>query len=634
MTKKIIALSAVAALATASFGSTDVEDRLSSMEKKITKLEKDLKRAKKTASNAKQLANNDNIKWGVNLRTAVDKIDYETASGKEYGNDALLTNRLLLNMGYAPNENIIFKGALAYHKVFGAAPANAAGMPQRGYGYDTFDWVANETASTDKVTVKEAYWLYMNDTFLGTDVSWTASVGRRPSTDGFLVNMRNDTKAQSPIGHIIDVEFDGASFKFGLDKVTDVQGMYWKLCLGRGMTDATPRFDMSGGLDSYGDYSEDTNSKTLDTIDLAGFIFVPYNDGQYSVETTMFKANNLPGFTMANGTVGVNATTGAFDVTGGDGMVGSIAPVWNNGVFGGMSGVSMNGNVAMKTMGNLSGAAISFKAEGIGSEINDFLDNTTFFASWAQSKTNPDNEQEVMNLSAFDSYIGYNDVQIAAGLVGQGLGYSMNEMMAFDDTQKAAFFTAFGTAYPNTMGAIAPTAEAQAAMMAMTMPDIMTAMASASVDASEQVSLASNLAAAANAVPTTTSGMLGSKKSETGSSIYMGLQMPAMFTEDGRIGIEYNKGSKYWRSFTYAEDTMAGSKLATRGSAWEVYYTQPLMKELTFQVRYTSISYDYTGSQAFFGDDGTPMTMAEAQGFGMDPIEKATDLRASISYKF
>jgi len=581
MTKKIIALSAVAALATASFGSTEVEDRLSSMEKKITKLEKDLKKAKKTASHAKMLANGDNIKWGVKLRTAVDKLDYETASGKEYGNDALLTNKLLLNMGYAPNENIIFKGALSYHKVFGAAPAGTNGMPQRGYGYDTFDWVNAETANSDKMTVKEAYWLYMNDTFLGTDVSWTASVGRRPSTDGFLSNMRNDTKAQSPLGHIIDVEFDGASFKFGLDKITDVDGMYWKLCLGRGLSDATPRFDMSGGLNSYGDYSENTNENGLDTIDLAGFIFVPYDDGQYSVKTNMFKANNLPGFTMANGTVGND-----FSINGGDGMVGSIAPTWNatDGTFMGVQGASMNGDVAMKTMGDLSGAAISFKADGLGDGINDFLDSTTFFASWAQSKTNPDNEQEMMNLSAFDGFVGLSQAEIAGALGTYGIDVS-------------ADLDADGTA--GTAG-----------------------------------DFAAGMASAANMQPTVKSGMLGSTKSETGTSIYMGVQMPCLLTEDGRFGIEYNKGSKYWRSFTYAEDTMAGSKLATRGTAWEIYYTKPLMKELTFQVRYTSISYDYTGSQAFFGDDGTPMTMAEAKGFGMDPIEKATDLRASITYQF
>lgn len=40
--------------------------------------------------------------------------------------------------------------------------------------------------------------------------------------------------------------------------------------------------------------------------------------------------------------------------------------------------------------------------------------------------------------------------------------------------------------------------------------------------------------------------------------------MPVVVTKDGKIGLEYNKGSKYWRSMTYGEDTMVGSKLAAR----------------------------------------------------------------------
>lgn len=85
---------------------------------------------------------------------------------------------------------------------------------------------------------------------------------------------------------------------------------------------------------------------------------------------------------------------------------------------------------------------------------------------------------------------------------------------------------------------------------------------------------------------------------------------------------------------TYAEDTMAGSKIAARGTAWEIYYNQPLTKALHLNARYTQIKYDYTGSNGFFGDDGTPMAIADALAGGQDPVEKARDLRLSISYKF
>jgi hypothetical protein len=582
MKKKALALSAVAAFATTSFGSADLENRLNSMEEQIKKLEKKLKKSNQKLNQVKAHGAADNIKWSIDFRTAVDKINYTTASGNKTGNDALLTNRLLLNMAYAPTENVFFKGKLGYNKAYGAAPTASNGMPQRGYGYDTFDWVVGENATDDKLRVREAYWLYKNDTFLGNDVSWTASFGRRPSTDGFLSNMRNDMPAQSPLGHNIDVEFDGASFKFGLDQVTEVDGMYWKLCTGRGLTNATPRFDMSGGLASKGDYSVDDNA--MDTIDLMGFIFVPYDDGQYSVKTNMFVAKNLPGFEMADGTVSMNAS-GTFDIAG-TGMVSNMqdsGSLMSGGTFGGMEGTAMNPNVAMKTMGDLSGAAISFKANGIGDGINDFLDDTIFFASWAQSKTNPDNLRDVLDTSAFNGFVGKTAPEIMGGIAQMETMYNMD-------------IDADGTT-----GAV--------------------------------TDLASGLVNAAN-MSQRKSGMLGSTENKTGSSIYMGVQFPCPISDDARIGVEYNKGSKYWRSFTYGEDTMAGSKLAARGSAVEVYYKKPLTKTLTLQARYTSINYDYTGSQTFFGDDGMPMSMAEAQAFGMDPIDKATDLRVAISYRY
>jgi hypothetical protein len=74
--------------------------------------------------------------------------------------------------------------------------------------------------------------------------------------------------------------------------------------------------------------------------------------------------------------------------------------------------------------------------------------------------------------------------------------------------------------------------------------------------------------------------------------------------------------------------------LAARGDAYEMYYSQPLTKAFSMQLRYTKINYDYTGSQGFFGASGTPMTMSEAKAFGMDPVEEAEDIRLSFRYRF
>ena len=127
-----------------------------------------------------------------------------------------------------------------------------------------------------------------------------------------------------------------------------------------------------------------------------------------------------------------------------------------------------------------------------------------------------------------------------------------------------------------------------------------------------------------------TSGMLGSTDKETGTSYYIGLNMPA-FLDDDRFGLEYNHGSKYWRSFTYGEDTLVGSKLATRGDAYEAYYDLPLVgKNLTAQLRYTYIDYDYTGSDTFFGWTGTPTDVDTTPG----AVQSATNVRLYLRYRY
>ncbi len=479
--KRSIAIS-LAVATTMAFGSTNSD--LATLKAEIEALKKEvaaLKEAKvqddESASAIKKLTKkvndikehdaNDNIKWGVDLRTAVDSLDYTMADGSKKSNDSLMSTRLLLNMAYAVDANNIFKGQLAYNKAFGADFGGAAGS--RGWGMDTFDWVTNEALSSNGLKVKEAYWLYMGDSMGETNIPWTASVGRRPSTNGFLANLREDDEAKSPLGHNINVEFDGASASANFENVTGVSGMNFKVCLGQGSTSATPMF---GGPANYSD------DNSIDDIQMAGFIFVPYDDGQYSIKTNVFRAYNLPG------------------------MVNPMDP-----------------SQGFKTVGNMDGLAISALVSGIGED--GILAETKLFASFAASKTNPDSGEF----------------------------------------------------------------------------------------------------------------MLGSDDSETGTSYWLGAQIPVA---GGDFGLEYNHGSKYWRSFTYGEDTMAGSKLAARGDAWEAYYTYPINKALSLQARYTMIDYDYSGSNSFFGNEGAPMTMDEADMMHMGGMvaDKASDLRFYVRYRY
>ena len=489
MRKSIVALSAIAALSTSAFGAklthADLQAQIELLkaqiaaleakvnesqiveakpseqtEKRLKKIEKKLAKNSKKINKVKAHDAGDNIKWNIDFRTQMDNINYKLGNGRKVSNDAVLSNRLWLGMKFKADENSSFYGTLSYNKLFGENFENV--------GNSQFDWITNEAATNDNsIKVKEAYWLYRDDAFLGNeDLPWTISVGRRPSTDGLGINLRVDQQRKSALSHTVNVEFDGASARFDLEKITKVEGMWLKFCAGRGITNAKLRFTQDGT-----DYSTD-RTKTSN-VDMAGLIFVPWDNGQYSVHTNYAQAWNL---------IGYDATApGAF-----------------------------------QDFGDMSWATAMFKAEGIGEEISDYLDNTTFFASVAMSKTDPNGN--------------------------------------------------FG-------------------------------------------------------------GMLGSSESKTGQSYWIGLNMPAF--GDDRWGVEWNKGSKYWRSMTYGEDSMIGSKIAARGTAWEAYYNKKLTKALSGSLRFTKVDYDYTGSNGFFGSYSAPQNVS-----GTTAVESATNITGYIRYRF
>ena len=510
MNKKLLALSVVTATSLA-FGS--VESDVAELKAQVANLQKTLKKVnyrklKKQIKEVKALAAADNLKLSADLRTSFDVVNYELADGSKQTNN-IWSNRLIIGMKAKPLSNLVFLGKMEVNKIFGLNKGGSVVTnPQvdGGNAFSNFDWYSSETPDDNIFRLREAYFVYFGN--FG-DVSYTASFGRRPAINGLVGNLREDDKASSPLAHIINMEFDGASFKFNLDKTTDIAGMYFKLCLGRGNSNATGKYTNYSNMTKY--IKNETDSPNMD---LLGFIFRAYDDGQYSVNTNYFKAFNTLGFQM-----------------GGDMLTGMPS----------QSDRSLMGNFT--DVGNLTGGAVTFIADGIGDEINDFLDDTTLFASFAFSKTDPR---------------GFANIP-------QSDGTTMAQPMQ----------------------------------------------------------------------------MLGSTDSETGTSYYIGTQFPAIITETGRIGLEYNHGSKYWRSFTYGEDTLIGSKVATRGDAYEIYYNQPILgKNLSMQLRYTYIDYDYTGSDGFFGNaTGTPMKIKDASGManmmGMpQPIDKADNFRAYIRYSY
>jgi len=484
--KKMVTMSLVAAATTFAFGST--ASQIADLQKQIDELKSQTTRLNKKTSKINAHDANDNIKWGVDLRTAIDSINYDMADGSSRDNNSLMSLRLYLNMAFNPDANNIFKGQLSMNKAFGADFGDMNANRAFGMG-SMFDWTGNESLSDNSLKVKEAYWLYLGDSLFGSDTGWTFSVGRRPSIGGFLANFREDDEAKSPLGHNINVEFDGASAMVKLENLTGISGMSFKICAGRGSTNATPMFS---------DSTPYASNDGLDDIDLAGFIFVPYDDGQFIVKTNWFKAFDLPGMT-----------------------------------------VDAKGNpTGFKQYGDMQGAAISVLVDGLTED--GYFSEAKVFGSFAWSQTQPN------------------------------------------------------------------TGEA----------------------------------------------MLGSPDDKSGTSYWLGALLPV--TDDGTFGMEYNHGSRYWRSFTYGEDTMIGSKLAARGDAYEAYFTYKINKALSAQVRYTKIDYDYMGSQGFFGNtSGNAMKIDDvkkgaaaydagyvtkettmAKAMLPDIVESADDFRFYLRYRF
>ncbi|WP_457744972.1 DUF3373 family protein [Sulfurimonas sp.] len=352
-------------------------------------------------SDLNRATNGNHLKFNVDYRYTIENMQYKMADGSKVNNDAFMTNRLWLNMNWAASKHISFTGQLAYNKAFGARSGANDGA------YETFDWIANENAYDDTLRVRSAYFLYKNNTFLGADMPWTFSLGRRPSTNGHLVNLRDDDPAASPMGHSINVEFDGLSSKFSLENVIGVEGMYIKFCAGRGMSNAKPRISSTP-------YA--SNKGTAPDIDLAGFIFVPYDDGQYSLNTQYYYANNL-----------MDAVNPANPAQG------------------------------FKTVGGLHSFTANVVANGIGDEISDFLDDTTFFLSGAVSITDPSKNGGGM-LGRLDPKTGYSywaGVQIPSLISEEGRwGFEYNHGSKFwrsmtygEDTNVGSKLAARGNAY-------------------------------------------------------------------------------------------------------------------------------------------------------------------------------------------
>ena len=221
------------------------------------------------------------------------------------------------------------------------------------------NWIANETPDDINVRVREAFFNY----FFGEDGQYMFSAGRRPSVDGYPANLRETVAPTSPIAHLMNMEFDGFSFWFRPDAMGSLgenYGTNLKFCFGRGYS----------SIDND-DYPE-MNGHNRPNNDIGGFLLIPYNDDQYAVWWEQIYAANVMG---------------------------------------------INSDNTLEPLGDFIGTNIMFKADGIGDEISDFLDDTKAFISFVWTKTLPDDDKKM--LGSDSSKIG-TSIWIGADMDGFG----------------------------------------------------------------------------------------------------------------------------------------------------------------------------------------------------------------------
>jgi len=144
--------------------------------------------------------------------------------GYNADNSILYTNRLRLRLDADMGDNVTFSGRLSMYKVFG----DSTGI-QVFNGQPTslnLDGTTVGVPNSDIVRVERAYFNWTN---IG-GLPLYLSIGRRPSTDGAPLNFRQDEpRGGTPLGSVIDYQFDGITVGYHLNDISTV-----RLCYGVG----------------------------------------------------------------------------------------------------------------------------------------------------------------------------------------------------------------------------------------------------------------------------------------------------------------------------------------------------------------------------------------------------------------
>lgn len=169
-------------------------------------------------------------------RARLDFYNATGASGQDYSNDTVFSNRFRLNMRVKATENIEVKARLAMYKAWGT-PTTVRGAGQNGNAQVFPMWDGNSTRNPSDNALRVDR-IFANWNNIGGAPIWF-SVGRRPTSDGppSHIRMGSDTRLATPIA-FMDWPFDGISMGYAYRWGSEAMGNgRIRFCYGRGFED-------------------------------------------------------------------------------------------------------------------------------------------------------------------------------------------------------------------------------------------------------------------------------------------------------------------------------------------------------------------------------------------------------------
>ncbi|MCP4293707.1 MAG: DUF3373 domain-containing protein [bacterium] len=184
-------------------------------------------------------------------------------------NDILYTTRLRLSMDAKVADNVSFTGRLSMYKPWGAS--TQVGVFNGQANTMAMDANSPGVPGGETLKVERAYFSWKN---IGGAPMYL-SLGRRPSTGGPPLHYRHDEmRAGTPMGTVIDFQFDGATFGYNFGEYTTVRA-----CYGLGYES------------QYGNGSMQADQ--LKDASFFGFNIDAYNTEKMQIQTTIARAFNV-----------------------------------------------------------------------------------------------------------------------------------------------------------------------------------------------------------------------------------------------------------------------------------------------------------------------------------------------------